>query len=201
MKHIIYKGFKFTKDDKTGYYLNSNIRKRLHRYIWEKEKGIIPNGYHIHHIDGNKNNNDINNLDCISAKEHLKKHGYDNFNNDKDWFENFHSKGIEEAKKWHKSEEGIKWHKQHYINTKDKLHVEEEYICIYCNKIFKAIKTGKNKFCSNKCKSAHRRNKGIDNEKRICLECGGEFIVNKYSKKLCCNRSCSNRRMWRKRCL
>ena len=66
-KYIEYDGLKFCRDDKTGYYLNSTIRKRLHRYVWEKERGEIPEGYHIHHIDKNKANNDISNLALISA--------------------------------------------------------------------------------------------------------------------------------------
>ena len=39
MKEIWFNGIKFTKDDKTGYYLNSSIRKRLHRYVWELHYG------------------------------------------------------------------------------------------------------------------------------------------------------------------
>ena len=56
MKEIWFNGIKFTKDDKTGYYLNSSIRKRLHRYVWELHYGEIPEGYHIHHIDFDKSN-------------------------------------------------------------------------------------------------------------------------------------------------
>ena len=64
MKEIWFNGIKFTKDDKTGYYLNSSIRKRLHRYVWELHYGEIPEGYHIHHIDFDKSNNDISNFYC-----------------------------------------------------------------------------------------------------------------------------------------
>ena len=48
---------------------NNNYRK-----IYEYHFGEIPNGYHIHHIDGNALNNDISNLVCISAEEHTKIH-------------------------------------------------------------------------------------------------------------------------------
>ncbi len=46
-------------------------RSWLHRDIWESASGKIPNGYHIHYIDGNPLNNDISNLECIRAKEHF----------------------------------------------------------------------------------------------------------------------------------
>lgn len=45
----------------------------LHRRIWEQKNGPIPEGFHIHHIDGNKENNDISNLECISKGEHSRK--------------------------------------------------------------------------------------------------------------------------------
>jgi hypothetical protein len=50
-----------------------------YRKIWENYNGKIPkdnNGrsYEIHHIDGNRNNNDINNLTCITIEEHYKTH-------------------------------------------------------------------------------------------------------------------------------
>lgn len=50
--------------------------KRInYRKIWEEHnQQKIPNGYHIHHIDGNRDNNDPLNLECLSAKEHWQRH-------------------------------------------------------------------------------------------------------------------------------
>jgi hypothetical protein len=46
-----------------------------YRKIWEEYYGKeIPNGYEIHHIDGNRNNNSIENLLCVSIIEHLHIH-------------------------------------------------------------------------------------------------------------------------------
>lgn len=44
------------------------------RWLWEKHFGKIPTGYHIHHKDKNPLNNDINNLECLSAEDHKKIH-------------------------------------------------------------------------------------------------------------------------------
>ena len=56
-----------------------------YRKIYEQHYGKIPkdeNGrsYQIHHIDGNRENNDISNLKCVSIKEH-----YDIHYSQKDW--------------------------------------------------------------------------------------------------------------------
>ncbi len=46
----------------------------LHRAVWEHHNGPIPDGYDIHHGDGNPLNNDIENLECIDRAEHRSEH-------------------------------------------------------------------------------------------------------------------------------
>lgn len=49
--------------------------KKFHHYVWEKEnKKTLPKGYVIHHIDENKLNNDISNLQLMSVSEHNSHH-------------------------------------------------------------------------------------------------------------------------------
>lgn len=48
--------------------------KDLHVAVWEKANGPVPKGYVIHHIDFNKDNNDISNLQCMTNSEHGKLH-------------------------------------------------------------------------------------------------------------------------------
>lgn len=62
-----------------GYYeitsrKEGNNGKKLHRLIYEDYFGEIPNKCFIHHIDGNKTNNDIKNLQCISDSFHKFLH-------------------------------------------------------------------------------------------------------------------------------
>lgn len=50
-----------------------------YRKIWENANGPIPvdelgRSYEIHHIDGNRENNDLNNLICVSIEEHYQIH-------------------------------------------------------------------------------------------------------------------------------
>jgi len=184
-------GIVFTRDDNTGYYLNSTIRKRLHVYIYELINGKIFKGHEVHHKDFDKSNNDIVNLICMTGKEHRRLHGKIKMSNP-EFLKKFQEKGMESAKEWHKSEDGHKWHKQHYIFTKDALHKTDTFICENCGNEYTAEITGNNRFCSNKCKSSFRRKSGIDNESRICKHCGKTFTANKYSKTKACSKSCAH---------
>lgn len=51
----------------------------IYRKIYEQNYGTIPKddqgrSYEIHHIDGNRKNNDISNLKCVSIQEHYDIH-------------------------------------------------------------------------------------------------------------------------------
>lgn len=45
-----------------------------HILVWEKYFGKIPDGYQIHHIDSNKTNNKIENLQLVTPLEHKRIH-------------------------------------------------------------------------------------------------------------------------------
>ena len=54
---------------------NYSISSLVHRWVWKKYNGRNPKPrYHIHHIDGDKYNNDHRNLEEIEGKEHYKNH-------------------------------------------------------------------------------------------------------------------------------
>ena len=195
IEHQYFNGYKFTKDKKTGYYLSSKkingSRKRLHVYVWEYYNGPVPKGFHIHHIDENKDNNNIENLKLISSSRHSKLHSKENVeSNYEEISKNMKENALPKAIEWHKSKEGREWHKKQYEKIKERFHTKEEYICLYCGTKFVTQK-GNNKFCSNKCKSAYRRKSGVDNEERYCEICGKAFTANKYSTKKMCSKECS----------
>lgn len=54
--------------------LKNGATKDEHRLVWIKNNGEIPKGMVIHHIDGNKRNNDIHNLMLMSRSEHTSLH-------------------------------------------------------------------------------------------------------------------------------
>lgn len=185
----------YLRESQGYYYAPRKDRKgcdTLHRMVYIHYNGEIPQGYHIHHKDGDKSNNDISNLECLSAKKHLTDHG-----------NNWSEERLEKARKrmqevvrpkayeWHSSAEGREWHKQHYEHMKDKFYEEVESVCIICGKTFTAHRKGGSKCCSMKCRAKERRMSGIDNETRVCETCGKEFVTNKYYKVKYCSRACS----------
>lgn len=192
-------GYKFRKDKKSGYWLCSTLHKRLHRYIYEKYNGKIPEGMQVHHIDHNKDNNEISNLMLLTRKEHDRIHFEEMTEEEKERRrKNLKENAMPKAKEWHKSDEGKEWHKKHYQETKNKLHINQKHRCLNCNKEYES--TGVNsKFCSNVCKSQYRRKTGLDNIEKICDNCGKKYISNKYSKTRYCSKSCSKQASWKKK--
>lgn len=189
-KYQFFDGRKFTRDEKTGYYLcstndSTGSRKRMHVYVWEYYNGLVPDGYHIHHIDGDKSNNTIENLQLLSATEHEKLHGGMWDDERREWARKNIEKASAKAKKWHGSEAGHEWHKKHYEKMKEKLHQVHQFNCLVCGKEFQSTQTSA-KFCCNNCKSAYRRKIGVDNITKICSLCGGEYSANKYQKTKYC---------------
>ena len=203
-KHAYFNGEAFTRDDKTGYYLSAQNHlyagRRLHRVVWEYHNCKIPKGYHVHHIDHDKNNNDISNLQLLTAKEHISVHQSELSDAERSWYrKNFAEKARPKAEEWHRSEAGRNWHKQHYQQSKEKLQVQREFVCEMCGSKFVAINNGQNRFCSNACKSAFRRKNGQNKEKRFCVICGSAFFTDKYKRTVTCSPKCATVLKIRKR--
>lgn len=87
----------------SGGYLCLGCGGFVHRAVYELFKGSIPPGYHVHHKDHNKDNNSIDNLELIEAKQHLSEHALGRKQN-KEW--------VKKRTK-PKSEFGIKY-RQHF---------------------------------------------------------------------------------------
>ena len=131
--------------------------KRLHRVVWEYHNGEIPEGYDIHHIDGDRSNNDAENLQMLPAHDHYAEH----MNRPERKEKSRESVRIasEAARKWHSTPDGFQFHSklaaEYWKNAE-----EREYICTYCGRRFKTKHVyGKraNRFCGNNCKAAYRR--------------------------------------------
>ena len=196
-KRAIFGDLVYTRDDKTGYYLNSTVHQRLHRAVYERCNGAIPKGYHIHHDDHNRGNNEPDNLIAVTGKDHKRIHAAEMTEETrKRLCINLDKNARPAAAKWHGSDAGRAWHAKHYAEMHDKMHRREWMLCEYCGRGFNGVANGTARFCSNACKSAWRRKAGLDDIIKQCEWCGREFKSNKYADVHTCSRSCANRARW-----
>ena len=147
------KVIQFHKDCVTGYWVNNTYRLRLHREKLRLELGLTKEqmeGYDVHHIDKNKDNNEISNLQLVNKIKHNKAHTQ----------EQVHKKIIklcEQCGEEYESSSNVA-HKQRFCSEKCKMKWRrangldrEERVCIYCGKTFTCNKTLSTKFCSKHC--------------------------------------------------
>lgn len=181
IEYRIYFGKKFWKQ-KDGYWVNG-MPIHAHRWVWINNYGTIANKMDIHHIDGNKDNNDINNLEMLSRSDHLKKHhaqGLFDYNRNR--------KQLEDARKWLKTEEGRR--KQSEISKKSwKYRKKGIKNCKSCDKEFFTFQPWA-KFCSDACDKRWRRKQGLYNIEAKCPICDKLFLKDKFSPKRFCSIRC-----------
>lgn len=198
---ILFNGFKFHRYPRSkhltdrryfkGYTKESGEwkKKYFHRYKWELKNGPIPEGFQIHHIDGNTLNNDIKNLELVNKFKHLSDHG--KIPNELRLLGLV--KAQKKAKEWHASTEGREWHRQHAYKT---IQGEpRQIICIECGTEATVTSLREAKFCSKKCKDRFNMRKYRKDrryfEKRECVICNKEYHINRFSKTRTCSFSCA----------
>lgn len=189
-----FNGYRFTLCKNGKYYRCAKLKKNMHRYVWEYYNGEIPEGFDVHHIDFDRSNNDISNLQLLSKDEHRKLHSEALTDKQRRWRrDNLNDVARPKALEWHGSKEGKKWHAEHIKKMREegKLDKKETYTCEFCGKQFEQVARKGHKFCSGSCHQKYRRRNGLDNEERICVVCGKTFSVNKSRATQTCSKSCS----------
>lgn len=165
--------------------------KGLHVAIWEFFSGkTVPQGFHIHHKDGNTFNNEFSNLECLSRSEHCKKTNYKT-----ERVKKHLDKVRPLASAWHRSEEGRSWHRQH---AKERLPTFYQCVCSLCGSIFEA-KSPNGRFCSRKCETQYRWNYECYSVTKKCEICGQEFTSIEgggRKPRTTCSRACSRKLGW-----
>ena len=163
-------------------------RKYCHRLIWEQDIGPIPEGYDIHHKDGNKLNNLLENLECLSKADHMRLHA----NETREKRSKCMSDNSEKVHAWLKTPKGKK-----FLSKKAKKQFADRlfktFICEICQKQFKTKSNKQVMYCSGNCVTKARRLSGVDNITRQCVICCKPFVINKYQKTVTCTYECRNR--------
>jgi len=166
--------------------------QRLHEEIWKAHNGPIPQGCHIHHTDGNPLNNELANLACIPATQHRELHLKALSARSRSPENVAFLKRIQPlSAAWHRTSEGQAWHKENGKRAWARRQPVSR-VCDYCGKTYMSLARRKSdRFCSKRCLSAERRQAGIDNESRMCANCGLPFLANKYKRTRTCSRTCA----------
>jgi endogenous inhibitor of DNA gyrase (YacG/DUF329 family) len=72
---VVYRdGIAFIKQ-KHGYFIAC---LGLHQWTWMKKHGPIPTNHHIHHVDGDRTNNNEENLQCLCDSDHGRLTQFEN---------------------------------------------------------------------------------------------------------------------------
>lgn len=172
---------------KFGYWVcTKNKIPWAHRWVWINTNGPIPPNMDIHHIDENKGNNEIGNLQCVSRSDHLKIH----FKNPvKRAYQIDHLTKIRtKAHDWLRSKEGRRIQSEASKKGWKKRNPSIKS-CIICSKEYETFQP-KSKFCSQKCDKKWRRKMGCYNVESNCPHCGRIFFKDKFTKKVYCSISC-----------
>lgn len=164
-------------------------KEALHREIWKDHNGEeIPDGHLIHHKDKDPFNNDPENLECITWKEHAEEHEAE-----LEW------DGMEEhldeirplAIEWHRSEEGREWHREHGKKVWENRE-PRTLVCEYCGEDYETLsRHGNERFCSSVCRSRWWEENRSDFEERECKVCGDTFEVRRDKDQPHCSRECA----------
>lgn len=137
----------------------------LHRAVWEHANGPVPEGCHVHHINGDTLDNRLENLDCLPADKHREGHRGDvSARSRTDEQLELLARIRPKASEWHKSEEGRAWHRE---NAKTSLALARaakqakgaeprEATCDWCGAAFTAY-SSRAQYCSSRCQTAESR--------------------------------------------
>jgi hypothetical protein len=169
----------------------------LHKSIYEFYNGPVLPGFELHHIDFNKENNEISNIKCLSIRDHKKIHNEDK---KKKYGNNWNKENIKKARiglrKWFDSKDYVKWVDENRERIRENARMSYrnrkkiKIKCDVCGKYFSGYKERKKMICSPGCWAKYRRDEGLDNVKKNCIICGNVFISNKFKKNKTCSDHC-----------
>ena len=160
----------------------------LHRAVWTYYHGEIPDGYVVHHIDGNKSNNDVSNLTIMTSAEHRKLHAGN------DSITAASRKKLFKCVVCGKEYEAYNTGNNRYCSERcleryrRSVGCVETRHCERCGKEFTVYKYKSKRFCSPQCAGASRKLLVV----KICPTCGKEFMERPSDPHKYCSTKCYN---------
>ena len=170
--HQKFNGVVFVKDDTNHY----RAEIGLHRLLWIYYNGNFPEGYHIHHCDLNPENNQLDNLQCLSSSDHKKIHA------------TLEKKIEVSCSACGKKFLTIARNPSRFCSNKCRYEsTKEERACSVCGKIFFARKYDKTITCSSACANILRAKAPRPTITGTCAYCGKEFTTTKTGRNKFCS--------------
>jgi hypothetical protein len=166
----------------------------LHRYVWEKFNGPIPEGYVIHHKDRDTTNNALENLECITTEQHHSEHSDERSAFSSSEQQISHLDAIRElTKEWHASDEGRQWHSAH-AKSAWAGRTPTTKKCKCCGEAFDTLTPTRADYCGGTCYARHWRsiNKPKTAIDTTCAFCGARFTATQRTQRYC-SESCRTR--------
>ena len=216
MEYVEYDGIKWRKDSR-GYYVYAHKNKShlLHRYVWERERGSIPNGMHVHHLyEDDRHTTDITRLQLLTHVEHWRIHtgpkGGRTTWEQREWYDvecqicgkSVRSRGMSRPRTCGSTRcvELLAKHEQWPSR------VWIERMCDVCGERFDSPARNNTRTCSTACRAVvvartriERHGRRKVQEDRRCVICESDFTVNSYRPRETCGGSCAKRLADRRR--
>lgn len=147
-----------------GYYARGG--RFLHRRIWEDARGPIPEHHHVHHRDGDRGNNALDNLELLSRSEHASWH-----------YPHTLAPHGDLARRNAKASQARAYARRRRVPR----------TCAHCGGAFyvgSSLSKGR-KFCSERCYYHATKPDPWRPEPRRCVECGSEFTATRETHRFC----------------
>ena len=219
--HQKFNGVIYRKSKDSHYRMQYDLQRVVYYYYC----GDIPEGYVIHHVNFNPEDNDISNLALLTRAEHGKIHNFstrkfkaicaicgaefESYNKSKYCSQN--CREIAESKektcpacgkKFLSNDRSTVYCSPHCAQSKRRERQRESrpnkiFTCQNCGKKYYGSESPLDKYCSTSCQNAYYyRNK---REKRNCVICNREFSTHKYHNVKTCCKECAEKLGWQNR--
>jgi ferredoxin len=160
----------------------------LHREIWKSAHGPIPEGYEIHHVDENPLNNTLENLECLTAREHRRRHrqAYRS-QRQLEHLRKIRPAALVGLAKWKASAEGIAALREQGRKVMEARPLLD-FRCQHCGIPFRS-KQARSMFCSPTCQQ--KAHPTPPKHQHVCRECRESFFSARRVRDFC-GRRCSS---------